>query len=793
MDITSTDTLHALEWDRICRTAASLAASALGAERFEELRPFKTVELSLKTMDRTTEMVRLQTESSGGVPMDGLYDIRDELKRVSVEGASLEPEILLQIAATMDCSSNMKDYLRHRREKVPLLFELSDRLADLRDIARKIQKAIEPDGTVADDASAALSKIRREIRKENKALESKVQGVLEKWSAQGVLRDSVVNYREGKFVLPVKDEARRRVQGVIVDQSASGATVFMEPVETLEISNKLRQLEMDERREIHKILLELTALVHERLDLLWLSLETLADLDEIYARGRLAIRWTCIAPELTENGAMLLQNGRHPLLIERLREKVVPLSLQIEPPVRTIVISGPNAGGKTVALKTVGVLCMMAAAGLLIPAAPGSRLPFITAIYADIGDAQSIESDLSTFTAHIGRLSKMVREESEQKLVLIDEIGSSTDPAIGAALAQAVLKELTEQGAITLVTTHHGALKAFAHETDGIENGSMAFNEASLEPTYVFRPGLPGSSYALEIAKRVGFPENLLDTARGYLGKGNLGLEELVGELSRKIEEYEKLRKESDLKLTRYEALSKLYDERSKELKKIQAKARREALAESEQLIEESRKEIEAVIKEIREKEAGKQVIQSAKTRMEEVSKRLTTAKRKAEVELAEPKPELVPLKEIKVGVRAAVAELDSVGTIVAIQKNGKRVEVEMGGMRLWVDSKKLLEPEPEKKRDRNVNINVNLDVPYVSAELDLRGKYGDEALPMIDSYLTAAAERNLTEVKLIHGKGTGALRVKVREYLDTHPLVKSYHDGGANMDDFGSTCVVLY
>lgn len=793
MDITATDTLHALEWGRICRIAASLAASALGAERFEELKPYRTAAAALRTMDRTTEMVRLQTESAGGVPMDGLYDIRDELKRVSVEGASLEPEILLQIAATMDCSSNMKEYLRHRRTNVPLLFELSDRLADLRDVARKIQKAIEPDGTVADDASSNLSKIRKEIRKENKTLENRVQGILEKWSAQGVLRDSVVNYREGKFVLPVKDEARRRVQGVIIDQSASGATVFMEPVETLEISNRLRQLEMDERREIHKILLELTALVHERLDLLWLSLETLADLDEIYARGRLAIRWTCIAAELTDSGAMLLQNGRHPLLIERLRDKVVPLTIQIEPPVRTIVISGPNAGGKTVALKTVGVLCMMAAAGLLVPAAPGSRLPFVTAIYADIGDAQSIESDLSTFTAHVGRLSKMVREESEQKLVLIDEIGSSTDPAIGAALAQAVLKELTEQGAITLVTTHHGALKAFAHETQAIENGSMAFNEESLEPTYVFRPGLPGSSYALEIAKRVGFPETLLDEARGYLGKGNLGLEELVGELSRKIEEYEKLRKESDLKLTRYEALSKLYDERNKELKKIQAKARREALAESEQLIEESRKEIEAVIKEIREQEAGKQVIQAAKSRMEAVGKRLTTAQRKAEAELAEPKAEAVPLQDVRVGVRTAVAELDGTGKIVSIQKNGKRVEVEMGGMRLWVDVKKLLEPEPEKQRDANVNINVNLDIVYVSPELDLRGKYGDEALPMIDSYLTAASERNLAEVKLIHGKGTGALRVKVREYLDTHPLVKSYRDGGANMDDFGSTCVELY
>jgi DNA mismatch repair protein MutS2 len=794
MDMISSDTINALEWDRIRRIAASLAASALGAERLIDLVPFGTVERALKTMDRTTEMVRLQTESTGGFPIDGLHDIRDDLKRASVEGSCLEPDELLRIAGTMDCSSNLKDYLQHRKTQTPLMFELSERLADLRDVSRKIQKAIDPDGSVSDDASHDLSRIRREIKKENKTLEIKLQSVLDKWSAQGVLRDTVVNFREGKFVLPVKDDARRRVQGVIVDQSASGATVFMEPVETLEISNKLRQLEMDEHREIHKILLELTALVHDRLDVLWISLETLTDIDELYARGRLAIRWNGVAAELSESGSMLLQNGRHPLLIERLKEKVVPLSIIMNAPVRTIVISGPNAGGKTVALKTVGILCMMAAAGLFVPAAPGTQLPFVTAVFADIGDAQSIESDLSTFTAHIGRLGEMVSSESAQKLVLIDEIGSSTDPAIGAALAQAVLLELTHQGAITLVTTHHGALKAFAHETDGIENGSMAFDESSLQPTYHFRPGLPGSSYALEIAKRVGFPEILLDIARGYLGKGNLGLEELVGELSRKIEEYEKLRRESDLKLSQYEALSKLYDERNKELKKITAKARKEALADAEKLIDESRKEIESIIKEIREHEAGKLVIQTAKTRMQEVSAKLTKAKRDADAAMEEPKPEAIPLQDVRVGARVAVQDVEGSGKIVSIQKNGKRVEVEMGGLTLWVDRNKLFEPPALKKqRESNVNINVNLDTPYVKAELDLRGKYGEEALPMIDSYLTAASERNLSEVKLIHGKGTGALRVKVRQYLDTHPLVKSYHDGGANMDDFGSTNVLLF
>jgi DNA mismatch repair protein MutS2 len=724
----------------------------------------------------------------------GLNDVRGELREASVAGASLDPESLLHVAETASAASQVKAYLSARKQNFPLLFELSRSIADLKDVAKHIEAAISSDGSIKDDASSELRHIRQTHKQETRGLESKLQGILTQWSGRGYLQDSMIAYREGRLVLPVKDTMRGRVQGVIVDQSSTGSTVFVEPVETLEASNHLRQLELEEKREIHRILLDLTSRVHARLDDFRASLEALTELDEFYGRARLAMRWDATDVVLKERGSLRILRGRHPLLIERLKSEVIPLSFEMAEPLKTIVISGPNAGGKTVVLKTVGLFCVMAAAGLFVPVAPGSELTFFTGIHADIGDAQSIESDLSTFTAHIMRLKRIIEDPSKPKLVLIDEIGSSTDPALGAALAEVVLLELVRQQAITLVTTHHGTLKAFAQETPGIENGSMAFDEATLKPTYAFRAGMPGSSYALEIAARVGFPAHLLDQARGFLGKGMLGLEELVSDLSRKIEDYEKLRRESDLKLTEYHALQKLYAERTAQLKKVQAETKQKAVAEAEAMIAQTGRDMEAAIRTIRKENASREAIKSAKEKITEASQEIEKTRRAVEKTLEPAKPDRLRLDRVNVGDRVEIEDIEGIATIVAIQKGGKRVEVEIGGARIAVDSKRLYAPPAEKKpeRDSRVALNFTLETKYVTDQLDLRGKYGDEAIPEVDSYLAAASESNLKQVTLIHGKGTGALRVKVHQFLNTHPLVKSYHDGGRNQDDFGSTVVEM-
>lgn len=792
------ETLYALEWERVINIAAGLAASPLGAERLLVLEvPVSRNRADLLIL-RTQEMVRVLTETDGGLPIDGLSDIQESLSRAGIEGASLDPLELRKIAETVMCATRVRNQLHTRKTDLPELSGLADRLWDHTKIARTIESAIDADGEIFDDASHDLKRIRGERRRESKHLEERLNSVMQKWADQGYLQDSVVNFRDGKLVLPVRDEAKNKVQGVMVDTSASGATVFLEPVETLPISNRLRQLELEEKREIHKILLKLSALVHEHLEEIVLSLEVMAEFDELYARARLALRWEATAPELNDGGVIRLWRARHPLLIERVRERklkeVVPLTIEIVPPVRSVVISGPNAGGKTVALKTVGILSLMAGAGFFIPASSGSMLPHFATIWADIGDAQSLEGDLSTFTGHVARLRKMTEEDAKPKLLLVDEIGSSTDPAIGAALAQATLLEWTLQGAVSLVTTHHGALKAFAHETEGLVNGSMAFDEESLVPTYQFRANLPGSSYALEIAQRVGFPERVLNRARTYLDRGALGLEELVSELSHKIEEYEKLRKESDLKLTQYEALAKLYQERSEELKKIKAQARKQALDEAEKLIEESRGEIERLVRDIKEQQAEKAAVQSAREKLRELRAKVETEQVKTAKDLKEPRPERKPLPKIEPGVRVAVDGVEGDGIVTNLQRGGQRVEVEMNGMRLWFDASKLYLPQAvAKKKPSQVKVNVKLTDERITGELDLRGKYGDEAIPIIDRYLAVAAEQRYPSVNIIHGKGTGALRVKVREFLLRHPLVKDIYDGGPNKDDYGSTIVELH
>jgi DNA mismatch repair protein MutS2 len=792
------ETLFALEWERVITIAADLAASSLGAERLLALEvPLSRARADL-VLKRTNEMVRVLTETDGGLPIEGLTDIRDALKSASVEGASLDPLDLRRIAESLACTNRVRVQLYTRGETLPELAGLANRLWDHGSIARKIESAIDQDGELFDDASPDLKRLRHERRKESKHLEDRLGAIMQKWADQGYLQDSVVNYRDGKLVLPVRDDAKNKVQGVMVDTSASGATVFLEPVETLPISNKLRQIELEEKREIHKILLRLTALVYESLEEIVLSLEIMAEFDELYARARLALRWEGILPELNDSGVIRLWRAKHPLLLERVREKklstVVPLTIEMVPPVRSVVISGPNAGGKTVALKTVGLLSLMAGAGFFIPAASGSQLPHFASIWADIGDAQSLEGDLSTFTGHVARLRKMTEEEAQPKLLLVDEIGSSTDPAIGAALAQATLLEWTMQGAVSLVTTHHGALKAFAHETEGLQNGSMAFDEESLVPTYHFREGLPGSSYALEIAQRVGFPDQVLKRARGFLDKGALGLEELVSELSRKIEEYEKLRRESDLKLTQYEALSKLYQDRTEELKKIKAQAKKQALDEAEKLVEESRKEIENLVRDIKEKQAEKAAVTSAREKIRELRSKVDVEIKKTAKELKEPVPERKKLSKLEPGVRVGVEGVEGEGVVTNIKRNGKQAEVEMFGMRLWFDSEKLYQPEPsKKKKSPQIRVNVKMTDEHIRSELDLRGKLGEEAIPIIDHYLAVAAEQRYPSVKIIHGKGTGMLRVHVREFLSRHPLVSKMYDGGANQDDFGSTIVELH
>lgn len=784
----------ALEFDRVRDILASLASSPLGRERILVLAPLPEVEQVLRVSRRTSEMAELLREPSGGFPIWGLQDIREELKRATIEGAVLEGEELLRIADTLSVAKAIRDFVAKRKEKYPLLHGIAQGLSTFADIESSIARAIDKDGEVRNDATAELKQIRQAMAKENEHLHERLNSILLDWTAKGVVQEAVIALKGGRLVIPVKEAARHRVRGLISDQSASGATVFLEPAETLEISNRVRQLEIEEKKEVHRILRALTGLVHERLSDIWPTLEILADFDEIYARGRLSVRWGCVAPTINLKGELKIIAGHHPLLLERIQDEAVPLNLEITSSTRTLVISGPNAGGKTVTLKTVGLLSVMASMGLHVPAAPGTELAHFDAVFADIGDAQSIESDLSTFTAHLGKLREMVAEPNRRKLILIDEIGSSTDPALGAALAEAILEELTNQEAVTLCTTHQGALKAFAHGRSGFQNGSMAFDVVTLKPTYQFRMGVPGSSYAMEIAGRVGLPSKLIERAKILLGDERVGLEELVAELSQKIESYEKLRRKSDLKATEFEGLQKLYADRVSELRKIEREHKKKAIERAEAILEKANAEFERAIREIKEGQAERQAIKAAHERMDKVKKEVDAEKAKLVREEAVPVPEKEkPLDhEPKVGETVRVAGFDLPARVVALQGAKGRVQVEMGSIKLWVQREDLRAPGRKGSKPAEARVKIELAERDVPHELDIRGQYAEDALPVLDQYLLDCYTRGWKFATVVHGKGTGALRTKVREFLDTHPLVQGYTDGGPNRNDFGSTLVEL-
>jgi DNA mismatch repair protein MutS2 len=784
----------ALEFDRVRDIWASLCASPLGHERIMAQMPLAETEQILRISRRTTEMAELLREPSGGFPIWGLHDIREELKRATIEGAALEGEALLKIAESLSVAKSVRDFLTKRKEKYPLLFGIAQGLSTFSDIESAIGRAIDGTGEVRNDATAELKQIRQAMAKENEHLHERLDTILQDWTAKGLVQEAVIAMKAGRLVIPVKEGARHRVRALIVDQSASGATVFLEPTETLEISNRVRQLEIEEKKEVHRILRALTGLIHERLADIWLTLEILSEMDEIYARGRLSVRWDCVAPSMNLKGELKIIQGRHPLLWERIHDAVVRLDLEIASPTRTLVISGPNAGGKTVTLKTVGLFCLMAAMGLHVPAAPGTELAHFESVFADIGDAQSIESDLSTFTAHIMKLKEIVTQASHRKLVLIDEIGSSTDPALGAALGEAVLEELTNEGATTLCTTHQGALKAFAHGRPGFQNGSMAFDAATLKPTYQFRAGVPGSSYAIEIAERVGLPSQLLERARVLLGDERVGLEELVAELSQKIESYEKLRRRSDLKATEFEGLQKLYSDKLADLRRIEREHKKKAIARAEEIFERANTELERAVREIKEEQAKHEAIKAAHERIEEAKKEITREKAKvAGEEAILEEREGKPLEhEPKIGERVHVAGFDAPARVVAMQRGKGRVQVEIGSAKVWVGRQDLRSAGAEVPKSEAVHVKFELgerDVPY---ELDIRGQFAEDALLVVDQYLVDCYTRGWKSATIVHGKGTGALRTRVREFLSTHPLVKGYTDGGPNRADFGSTIVEL-
>ena len=783
-----------LEFDKVLDDLASRTCSLPAADRLRRLSPFSDPELVRKCLQRVSEL-RTYMDSGESFPMGAFHDIGEYLELAEVEGSYLEPTPLCRIHKILDLSRRIDLFFTNNQTDFPSLIEVGAPLAPNPSLAKEISKSIDLSSKeIRDQASSNLAGIRRQMGQAHERLRRDLNTLLEKLWRAGVLQERLITMRQGRWVLPVKETDRHRVKGVLHDQSASGATHFVEPLETLELNNRIRSLEADERHEIEKILRRLTDLVREHRHELEQNLEVLISLDCLHAMSLTSKALNQHEPAINTRGLLKIKGGRHPLLSLRqdAQSPVVPLDVSIGDGFNTLVITGPNAGGKTVALKTVGLLALMVSCGLHVPADADSEIPTFNRIFAHVGDAQSIEKDLSTFSAHVKGIKGIVDEAAAGDFVLIDEIGTGTDPQEGAALAMAVLEVLTNRGILTVVTTHQGTLKAFAHQTPGMANGSMAFDSKTLMPTYRFRPDIPGSSYAFEIAQRMGLGETIIERSASLMGSQARRLEDLISELQDSIEQNERLEEALKAQKLILDGLAKRYKEEHDRLTREAKQLRRRAAEEASAIIKQSNVAVEKAIQTIREQRASSQAIREAKALIREEKETL-----RRELESSSPHEEYGHKGQIagivRAGDRVFWTRGGVVATVLSDEDSAGHVVIASGSLKVRVPKTDLSPVKDTAKVPPAVYSDVAIPSPdIVGTEIDVRGMKVDEALEAVDRFVNDALLAGLREVRIIHGVGTGTLRNSITPFLKQHPLVEAVLPGGLHQKNLGETTVKI-
>jgi DNA mismatch repair protein MutS2 len=782
----NTFAFETLEFDKIRERLSVCASSVLGAEKALALQPLQDQQDCRLALNQTTELADLLRYDQA-LPIDGISDIRPVLKKLRIEASRLDPEELVKINRTLYVSRQCDRYFKARKEKLSALSAVTRHLLPDPELEQAIEKAIDSTTfAIRDSASPELKRIRERITKAQAGVRNKIESLVKNLGEQGLLQENIIAVRSGRLVLMVKDEYKRKIKGLVHDRSASGSSLFVEPMQTVEDNNRVRELYADEEREIHRILLELSEKCRAKLNDLDNNLHTLTQLDLIYAKAVFSNKMEGQAPELSSEKSIHLAQARHPLLILRMpKSEVVPLNLELNDDKRIMVISGPNAGGKTVVLKTVGLLTLMAMSGCHIPAEGHSKIAFFHRIYALIGDQQSIENDLSTFSSHLNSLKDIVSSADEQSLVLIDEIASGTDPEEGSALAISVLEALCRLASLAIVTTHQSALKAFAYQTDHIENASMEFDVLTLQPTYHFREGVPGSSYAFEIASRMGLNSKLVERARELVGAHKNRLEGLILELEERIQRHKELIREASIKETELRGLTNLYKERTQSIKRETHRLKKQAVQEAEEILRQANAAVENAVREIKESQAAKDKIKTVRQKLYDEKQKLN--KHKQPSVSAESSSQ-----ELSIGDHARWTKMGAQGVIASKPDKRNRVLLETDMAKLWVPVKELLPSKPSKEGKKGgVKFNYEREEP-VSDEIDLRGLRADQACDIVDKTIDEALLMGLKTIRVIHGKGTGVLRKQIHDFLANHAHVLLHRIGHWNEGDSGVTIVQL-
>ncbi len=834
-------TLRLLDFSKMIALSASLAETVKGQAEVESLAPQSDRLVVENLLAETSEGVELLRTI--GSPLAGVKTIDDAISRSRLSGSVLPPESLLDVSETLRACQRLKTRFANLTITLSRLNRKVALLTELPELTEAVELAIAPSGEVRDNASPELRRIRIKIHTTQRRIKEKLDLLLR--SRDGVLatQEQYTTVRDGRYVLPVKSERRSAVPGIIHDQSASGATVFVEPKETIELNNQVRQLQIAEEREIERILRELTSLVGESADDIARNVELLAQIDCILARARFSNLLDARMPQIAADGRLVLNQARHPLLVlaqrgyksdktsecneetseseeltsaelsrrflslkageqeqeqeeEDGRTAVIPINIAVGGDHRTLVITGPNTGGKTVALKTTGLLTLLTLTGFHIPAQEGSSVPLYDQIFADIGDEQGIEQSLSTFSSHLGQIVTIIENLTPKSLVLLDEMGAGTDPSEGSALAVAILRHVTGSGAHTIATTHHNSIKVFAHSTEGVKNASVQFDAVSLSPTYRLVIGLPGSSNAFEIAERLGLPKALIEKAKSSLSVESRRVSELLAFLDK---EKSTVRAQSAELTRKAQETSAMQAEVEKSVGFAKERSQQildSAKRDANELIQKAKAEIRSIMASLRGKRSAETLATTdadrARTRIETLKKEVSgraggTAKPKA------PDAEGLTLETIRKGMRVRMAGIDVEGDVTNVFKSKKETEVSFGSIKVRAKIASLVPAaSPRKPQAQAAQPAFATGAKRPPPELMLIGMTRDEALEALERYLDQANLWGLREVRIVHGHGKGVLRAAVAQALKDNKLIESVSKAPPNQGGAGATVVVF-
>lgn len=778
-----------LELDKIINRLQSHAVSEMAKEHIKNMEISLDIDEIEKMQKETSESVNLIVKK-GEPPLFGIRSMDDYMKRVSI-GGSLSPGGLLNVSDFLRVSRYLKRYISSEEDYMvnfPTISSLIENLSVYKNIEDKINEAIISEEEISDNASTKLATIRRNIQKKKESVRGKLNQIVS--SDKDLLQDSIVTIREGRYVVPVKQENKSRVKGLVHDVSSSGQTVYIEPIAVVNLNNELRELAAEEREEIERILLELSGMVSEIAYEISANEMILKEIDFIFAKGKLSLEQEANSPKLNNKGYTNLKEARHPLLN---KDNIVPINVYIGDSFTSLIITGPNTGGKTVTLKTLGLLTLMAQLGLHIPAKESSEIGIVKNVFADIGDEQSIEQSLSTFSSHMVNIVEILKYADKDSLVLFDELGAGTDPTEGAALARSIMDYMLEREIRTVSTTHYNQLKVYALTVEGVQNASMEFNVDTLSPTYKLLIGVPGKSNAFEISKRLGMSDDIIQYARELISEDNIEFENVLKSIEEDRTRIEANKDETEKYKRDLETKNRELEKEIEKVKSQKDKVIRDAKNEAKRILNLAKDDVSLVLDEIhqlKDELSTEQArrLQQAQDVLRENLDDVTFSNDQIRIEKAKN-----PVKKLKVGDSVRVSSLNAEGTVIELEDSSNNVLVQVGMMKMKLPKESLVKSTAsEEKIKRKTKTIIERKAKSITSEIDVRGMVFDDAKIEVDKYIDDAYLSGLKSVRIIHGKGSGVLRIKLKEDLRYNPHVKSTKDAAYNEGGSGVSIVEL-